>query len=113
MTRDHEDQDARVSRRELLASGAVAVAGGATLLGAARAADAAEQRSLATSRGGGAPGTVAAEPRALPPGKPGRDYTPVIVPNGAKLPWKVVDGVKVFHLIAEEVDHELVPGLKV
>lgn len=33
------------------------------------------------------------------------------VPNGAKLPWRVVDGVKVFHLVAEEVDHELAPGL--
>jgi FtsP/CotA-like multicopper oxidase with cupredoxin domain len=28
------------------------------------------------------------------------------------LPWKVVDGVKVYHLIAEEVDHEFAPGLR-
>ena len=47
---------------------------------------------------------------AQPPAQPGRDYTPVVVPNGAKLPWKVVDGVKVFHLIAEEVEHEFAPG---
>ncbi len=46
----------------------------------------------------------------LPPGEPGRDYTPVIVPNGWTLPYRVVDGVKVFHLVAEEVpDHEFVP----
>jgi len=39
-------------------------------------------------------------------------YTPVIVPNGVKLPWRMVDGVKVFHLIAEEFEHEFAPGLK-
>ena len=33
------------------------------------------------------------------------DYVPVVVPNGAALPFKIVDGVKVFHLIAEEIDH--------
>lgn len=48
----------------------------------------------------------------LPPGEAGRDYTPVITPNGVALPWKLVDGVKVFHLIAEEVEHEFAPGLK-
>jgi FtsP/CotA-like multicopper oxidase with cupredoxin domain len=49
----------------------------------------------------------------LPLGRPGRDYLPVTVPNGGKLPWKIVDGVKVFHMVAEEVDHEMAPGLKV
>jgi FtsP/CotA-like multicopper oxidase with cupredoxin domain len=38
---------------------------------------------------------------------------PVIVPNGTTLTWKMVDGVKVFHLIAEEVEHDFAPGLKV
>ncbi|MEO8903214.1 MAG: multicopper oxidase domain-containing protein, partial [Polyangiaceae bacterium] len=47
----------------------------------------------------------------MSPGQPGRDYTPVITPNGVALPWKVVDGVKVFHLIAEEVLHEFAPGI--
>jgi FtsP/CotA-like multicopper oxidase with cupredoxin domain len=47
-----------------------------------------------------------------PPGEPGKDYAPVITPNGAALPWKLVDGVKVFHLVAEEVDHEFTPGLR-
>ncbi|MBX3379406.1 MAG: copper oxidase [Phycisphaeraceae bacterium] len=46
------------------------------------------------------------------PGEPGRDYTPVVVPNGWTLPYQVVDGVKVFHLVAEEVEHEFAPGLK-
>ena len=50
--------------------------------------------------------------QVLAPGQPGKDYTPVITPNGAALPFKIVDGVKVFHLIAEEVVHEFAPGLK-
>ena len=45
------------------------------------------------------------------PGEPGRDYTPVITPNGVTLPWKLVEGVKVFHIIAEPVTHEFAPGL--
>src|SRR6202162_4607372 len=47
-----------------------------------------------------------------PPGEPGKDYTPVITPNGSTLPYKVVAGVKVFHLITEEIDHEFAPGLR-
>ena len=50
---------------------------------------------------------------ALEPGLPGKDYRPVITLNGSTLPFKVVDGVKVFHLIAEEVkDHEFASGIK-
>ena len=44
-----------------------------------------------------------------PPG--GASYKPVITTNGATLPWKMVDGVKVFHLTAEPVTHEFAPGL--
>ena len=47
------------------------------------------------------------------PGEPGRDYNPVFTPNGVSLPFKVVDGVKVFHLVAEEIVHEVAPGLVV
>lgn len=50
--------------------------------------------------------------RAYPPGRPGADYRPVETPNGATLPFKIVDGVKVFHLTAEEVEHEFAAGLK-
>jgi manganese oxidase len=49
---------------------------------------------------------------AVPPGEPGPDYNPVITPNGATLPCRVVDGVKIFHLVAQEVTHEFAPGLK-
>ncbi len=38
-------------------------------------------------------------------------YTPVVTPNGAMLPWKMENGVKVFHLIAEPVQHEIAPGM--
>lgn len=38
-------------------------------------------------------------------------YKPVTTLNGATLPWKWVDGVKVFHLVAEPVSHEFAPGL--
>lgn len=39
-------------------------------------------------------------------------YTPVVVPNGTKLPWRMIDGLKIFHLVVEEFEHEFVPGLK-
>jgi len=47
-----------------------------------------------------------------PPGLPGKDYTPVHKTNGSTLPFKIVDGVKVFHLIAEELTNEFAPGFK-
>jgi len=92
MATDSKTDESTVSRRTLLVAGTV----GGALLSTARPAA----------------GKAPAGPKK-PPGQPGRDYQPVIVPNGAKLPWKTVDGVKVFHMVAEEVDHELAPGLKV
>ena len=57
---------------------------------------------------------VTPQPATKP--QPDRDgvsgYKPVIVPNGWTLPYRFVDGVKVFHLVAEEVDHEFAPGLR-
>jgi FtsP/CotA-like multicopper oxidase with cupredoxin domain len=38
-------------------------------------------------------------------------YRPVVTPNGTTLPFRIVDGVKVFHLIPEPTDHEFAPGL--
>lgn len=40
-------------------------------------------------------------------------YTPVVTPNGSTMPWKMDNGVKVFHLIAEPVKREFTPGLMV
>jgi FtsP/CotA-like multicopper oxidase with cupredoxin domain len=38
-------------------------------------------------------------------------YTPVVTPNGAALPWKMVNGAKEFHLVAEPVKREFAPGM--
>lgn len=37
-------------------------------------------------------------------------YMPVHTPNGWTLPHRMVDGVKEFHLVAEEIEHEFAPG---
>lgn len=47
----------------------------------------------------------------LPPGEPGKDYTPAVIPNGNTAEYKIVDGFKVFHLIAEPIEWEVAPGL--
>ena len=45
----------------------------------------------------------------LAPAEPGKDYKPTVTLNGSTLPFRVVDGVKVFHLTCEEIDHVFVP----
>ena len=42
-----------------------------------------------------------------------RAYTPVVTPNGSTLPYKMKNGIKEFHLIAEPVEREFAPGMKV
>jgi len=107
---DEQGEPLSVTRRDLLMT--TALVGGAVL--ASRDAMAADVPGAARPRQGST--AARAGRRAardwLSPGLPDRDYHPVVVPNGSKLPWKVVDGVKVFHLVAEEVEHELAPGLK-
>jgi manganese oxidase len=51
----------------------------------------------------------------LTPGRrvSGESYTPVVMPNGRTLPFEKKNGVKVFHLIAEPVTHEVAPGLEI
>jgi len=97
---DPKSTDTQLSRRQVLGSGAASLAAGALVASLSREA-----------RAEVAPAALA------PPTKPafdgvGHHYQPVVVPNGAKLPWKWVDGVKVFHMLAEEVEHEFAPGLK-
>ena len=81
-------------------------AAGATLLGAAavsragaaRLPEAASQASAATQ---------------LPPLPPnGRPFQPLVTLNGWSLPWRMKDGVKEFHLVAEPVVREIAPGMK-
>ena len=40
-------------------------------------------------------------------------YRPVITPNGRALSYRMNEGVKEFHLIAEEIEHEFAPGTKI
>ena len=97
-----------VTRREVIVTGAAL---GGALVAATRSAGAAQTdtsgRAWERSYSGGPPNQA-----VLPPGRPGKDYKPTVTPNGAALPWKIVEGVKVYHLIAEEVAHEFAPGLK-
>jgi hypothetical protein len=39
-------------------------------------------------------------------------YNPVVTLNGWTLPWRMKDGVKEFHLVAEPVVREIAPGMK-
>lgn len=89
-----------VSRRDFMTG--TAVAGSALLVGRSKAGAAAPAGSA--TRHPGAP-----EPR---PQFGDIGYNPVVTPNGASLPYRIVDGAKVFHLIAEPVQHEFTPGLR-
>jgi FtsP/CotA-like multicopper oxidase with cupredoxin domain len=119
-----------LSRRRMMTAGAAALAGGAMLLNGRQGyAQQAPSPAAPAQPGGQGPQRGASttrpdkgfdplrgnDPRqqpGLPPGEPGKDYTPVVIPNGWSLPFRVVDGVKVYHLVAEEVYHEFAPGLR-
>ena len=103
-----------MTRRELI-TGAAALAGAAALPRTASAQDAHATHPSARPK----PADGKSEPPAwtrpphAEPGEPGKHYKPTVTLNGSTLPWKLVDGVKVFHLTAEEVrNHEFAPGLK-
>lgn len=104
-----------INRRTILASSAAMAAGAVLKTSAARAVT---NQALATegrSYGGRDKSISRAKAlwsKPLPPGLPHRDYLPVVVPNAGTLPFKIVDGVKVFHMVAMELWNEFVPGLK-
>lgn len=105
-------KNSNISRRELL--GATALASGTALLAKMQQARAADAPGLNRPRAQSADanGTPYSEQHWDVPGEPGKHYTPVITPNGWTLPFKVIDGVKVFHMTAEEVpNHEFAKGL--
>jgi FtsP/CotA-like multicopper oxidase with cupredoxin domain len=52
----------------------------------------------------------ATQPPLPAPG--GQPYNPVVTLNGWTLPWRMRDGWKEFHLIAEPVEREIAPGMK-
>lgn len=96
--------ESKISRRELLA------ALGAAGLGAGLPRPAAAQHEGHDMRGTPDP---AAPPEAAP-ATPRRaaGYTPVRTPDGWTLPYRMKGGVKEFHLVAEEIEHEFAPGCR-
>jgi FtsP/CotA-like multicopper oxidase with cupredoxin domain len=54
--------------------------------------------------------SAATQPPLAPPS--GQPYQPVVTLNGWTLPWRMNNGWKEFHLIAEPVVRELAPGMK-
>ncbi len=84
-----------VSRRDFfIGAGAAAVV---SRVGAASLPEAPLMQSAAT------------QPPLNPPN--GRPYNPVVTLNGWSLPWRMKDGVKEFHLVAEPVVREMAPGM--
>src|SRR5690349_12788290 len=101
-----------VTRRDMLRTSVSALAGGVLLARTARGDDVPGAHG---AHGGSTAerGSPPASNENLPAGEAGRDYTPVVVPNGTTLPWRLVGGVKVGHLVAEPVKREIAPGLTV
>jgi len=87
------------SRRDFFTGAAALVGAGlVSRAGAATLPEAPVMRSAAT------------QPPPPPPN--GRPYNPVVTLNGWSLPWRMNNGVKEFHLIAEPVVREIAPGMK-
>ena len=91
-----------INRRNFFASSASALA--------ATAAVAAPVRS--TSLLGLPEPVLRTTPDTAPPLQPatGRPYNPVVTLNGWTAPWRMNQGVKEFHLVAEPVKREMAPG---
>ena len=101
-----------MTRRQML-TGAAALAGATALNRPADAQPAVHPSALPKPADGKPQAAAWTRPPHPEPGEPGKHYQPTVTLNGSTLPWKLVDGVKVFHLLAEEVrDHEFAPGLK-
>jgi len=56
---------------------------------------------------------IVTSPETAPPRMPdtGRPYNPVVTLNGWTAPWRMNNGVKEFHLVAEPVEREIAPGM--
>lgn len=91
-----------LSRRGFLGGSAMALTGAALISGRAQAAAIPE-----------APTTSATSMQPPVPPPSGQDYQPVVTLNGWTLPWRMKDGWKEFHLVAEPVKREFAPGMVV
>ena len=85
-----------ISRRSLFSAGAAVAAASVSRVAMAALPEPVIQTSAATA----------------PPLQPatGRPYRPVVTLNGWSLPWRMNNGVKEFHLVAEPVVREMSPG---
>ncbi len=88
-----------MDRRNFIQFGGVAV--GAALVTRATDSEGQEGESSALEKPARVPSVIA----------PGGQVA-IVTPNGSTLPWRMVGGVKVGHLVAEAVDHEFAPGLR-
>jgi len=90
-----------ISRRKAIKTFGAAVAGGGAFLhfaGKAEAAEAEEAAEVPLWR--------------RPAREPATDYPRVKTPNGITLDYRVIEGVRVYHLTAEPVRHQFAPGLE-
>jgi len=77
------------------------------------------RRSLVFAAGGAALGTTVGSSAGAAAGRGGKagaqgaaPWRPIRTLNGWTLPYTLKDGVKEFHLVAEEVEHEFAPGCR-
>src|SRR4051794_10383843 len=87
------------SRRDFLRTSTAAVLSASLVsrIGAASIPEAPQQTAAST------------QPPLMPVN--GRPYNPVVTLNGWTLPWRMKDGIKEFHLVAEPVRREIAPGM--
>lgn len=106
--------DSTLTRRDLIGQGLSVLAASAAAATMAEAQHAGHKMPPPPAAPAATPDalSVAHVRRRARAGVPGQDYSPVITPNGATLPFRVVDGVKVFHLVTGEFSHEFAPGLR-
>ena len=93
-----------LQRRHFFAGAATAMAAASVSRVALAALPEAVQQSSAETAGPWTPPGVTGA---------GRPYQPVVTLNGWTLPWRLNNGVKEFHLVAEPVVREMAPGFLV
>ena len=91
------------SRRKFFARGAGI---GAAMVGAAAVSRLAQAAVPEAPLQGSAKTIITSMPAS------GRPYNPVVTLNSWTLPWRMKDGYKEFHLVAEPVVREIAPGMK-
>lgn len=97
-----------IRRRDVLTKGSAALIGSGFVMGAAAHGNPGGM----TAEGSLRTASMMSGSDALPGEPQGVHRTPVRALNGWTLPWRINDGAKEFHLVAEEVQHEFAPGSK-